>query len=427
MKKFTVITLFSLILLILQGCETVEEENGKNIPLDLVAQWELFDFQIGFEIMTNSSQNLIDFSTRGVGIGLNINGDNRNENLTYINPMFMFFDMMEDSNDHMDNDNDEDPNFLFAAQNLDWSAFTKPEDFIGEQLKMFLLFEDHEHDYYHDGTMVDTTIVRAVYFEWVINDTSDFFMGDKPPDSLYIAEESVDFTFDESTHELTLNNLTLYFARIEILEDTDSTYRDTVYWDSTRTVVASGNLAPATISVSANTPTIVATPFFNDEMEDGPPQIVDLHDDGTVDLVETYWECDEFDNCNEITEYPTGEWWTEGTDSLIIAIEYPGEGIDTIDLQYLVSSTDLALVFKEFPCEDIEDEFFTEEQCMEEIEHMLIGLQEGSLSSVEMIMNIQYKKNNTLGRIVMYPAKRKLSIKTRASRWAHNLTHFPMH
>lgn len=94
---------------------------------------------------------------------------------------------------------------------------------------------------------------------------------------------------------------------------------------------------------------------------------------------------------------------------------------------YLVSGSDLTLVYKEYPCEDMEDEYYTEEQCMEDFEHMFFGLQEGSLSSVEMKMNIQYKKNDAMGRIAMYPAKGRLSAKAMASRWVHNLTHFPTH
>ncbi|MEA1882563.1 MAG: hypothetical protein U9N31_09220 [Candidatus Marinimicrobia bacterium] len=366
------------------GCELVEEEDGKNNPEELVGKWTREGLQVGLEITTNSDQEFIDLSKPGIGSGLSIVGDNHNENLKYINPMFMF-----DMRDEEDDEDDDGPDFFFAAQNLDWTAFRNPKDFVGQTLKMFVMMEDKETIHNDDGSFTDTIVTRAAYFQWVVNDSSNFFMGDRPPDSLYLADwvNPADFTMDTNNNKLELNNMSLYFAEIIQLPNND----DSLKWDSSRVTIASGDLMPATFTIPNNTPTIVATPFMDEEMMEGPPEMLDLQDGGKLELKDTFLDCDDFGNCDTMTVYSAGEWWTEGADTLILAVNFENEGIDTIDLKYLVTANDLKIVYKENPCE-YEEDWETDEECIDEISRELIGLQPTSVTSLEIVMNLAFKK-----------------------------------
>ncbi len=395
MKTRTLFLLIPLLFIVFPACElTEEEENGQNNPTELVGKWNRESIKVGLEVVTNSNQSLVDISKPGVGSGISIVGDNLNESLKHINPMFMFFKPDDDNGGPNGNDNGE-PHFFFAVQNLDWTVFEKPEDFIGQSLKMFLMMKDKEWRHHPDGTEMDTIVTRAVYFEWIINDTSNFFMGDRPPDSLYIADrvDTSSYSFDKETHELVLSNISLYFAEIHVISESE----DSLVWDSSRVSVASGNLKPATFSINANTPTLVSTPKFKEGMSEGPPESVDLHDDGTLDLVDIYLECDDYGNCNEVTEYLTGDWWTEGLDTLILAITESDGEIDTVDLKYLVAGNELNIVHRENPC--VEDDYWeSEDECLRDMERGLIGIQQGSLTSMEMVMNLTFKKESVAGK-----------------------------
>jgi len=304
--------------------------------------------------------------------------------------------MMDTTGNGMNGGNgmDQGPRFLFAAQNLDWSVYQKPEDFFGQRLKMFVLMEDHAYD--HMGNpMMDSTFTRAVYFEWTINDTDAFFMDDQPPDSMYMAEENVDYTLDTLTHQLTVTNLSLYFARFSVLVDNDSAYADTIEWDSSRVVTVSGSLAPATFSVPAHTPTMMTTPFFDEKQVEGPPISVDLHEDGSMDFVEVVIEYDNEGNGTEVTNYLTGDWWTEGADTLVMVINDPQIGPDTVDLQYSLSGSELMVVHREDPCDPMMNDNYPRNECMADFERGLVGLQPGSLDEIWIIMNLKFMKTSS--------------------------------
>ncbi len=384
MKHHTQLIIVFSLFIGFMGCKLAEEDDGKNNPKELVGKWYREGLQVGLEITTNSNQEFIDLFKPGVGSGLSIAGDNQNENLKYINPMFMF--------ERMDDDVDEDddgPDFFFAAQNLDWTLFRNPSDLVGQTLKMFVLMEDENIIHHDDGSETDTTVVRAAYFQWVITDTSNFFMGDRPPDSLYLADrvDPADFSLDTTTQKLILNDISLYFAEfVRFGIDQDS-----LKWDSSRVTVASGDLMPATFSIPANTPTLVAPPFMDEEMMQGPPEELDLQEDGKLELKDTFLDCDDYGNCDTITVHLAGEWWTEGTDTLIMAVKEPNGNIDTVDLQYVVTANDLKIIHREDPCED-DDESESEADCREEIAMGLIGLQPSSVTSLEVVMNLVFKK-----------------------------------
>lgn len=381
-----ILKIFLVLLFGLMGCEPIEEEDGKNNPENLVGKWIGKSIQVGFEITTNSDQEFVDLSKAGIGSGISISGNNQNENLQYINPMFMM-----GPDDENGGGNNDGPDFLFAAQNLDWAALRNPQDLIGQTLKMFVLMEDYERIHRNDGTEKDTMVNRGAYFQWVINDSSNFFMGDRPPDSLYLADRvnPSDFTMDTTNHKLTLNDLSLYFATfIQLPND-----RDSLSWDSSRVTIASGDLMPATITIPSNTPTILATPFMEEEMIEGPPEEIDLMDDGTMEMKDTFLDCDDDGNCNPVTEHLSGEWWTEGPDTLILAITESSGFLDTVDLQYVVTANDLKVIHREDPCED--DEWNSEHECMTEISRGFIGLNPNSITSLEIIMNLAFDKSTT--------------------------------
>jgi len=368
------------------GCELVEEEDEKNNPAELVGKWAIDSAQAGLEITTNSNQEFIDLSKPGIGSGLSIAGDDVNENLKYLNPFFMFFESDDNNNQ---NGEDDRPEFFYAAQNLDLTLFQDPSDLIGQTMKLFLLFEDHDHIHNDDGTERDTTVIRAAYSQWVINDSNDFFTGDRPPDSLYLADRvnPTDFTLDTTNNKLVLNNMSLYFAEFIYISDME----DSLDWDSSRVVVASGDLMPATFSISPNDPTLIATPFIDEDFAEGPTEL-DIQDDGKITITEIYNDCDEMGNCSDVTEHYGGEWWTEGADTIIVVVTEDDGSLDTVELQYMVTANDLNIVLREDPCEH-DDEEYSDEECMEDIMRGLIGLQPSSITSLELILKFAFKKS----------------------------------
>jgi hypothetical protein len=220
-------------------------------------------------------------------------------------------------------------------------------------------------------------------------------MGDHPPDSLYLADRvnPADFTLDTTNHKLTLNNLSLYFVTfIQLPNDHDS-----LSWDSSKVTVASGDLMPATISILNDTPTIVATPFIEEEMIEGPPEEIDLLNDGTMEMKDTYLDCDHDGNCNSVTEHLSGEWWTEGSDTLVLVINESDGFSDTVDLQYVVTTNDLKIIHRENPCED--EEWISENECMTEMSRGFIGLHPNSITSLEIVMNLAFNKSTAASAI----------------------------
>ncbi len=400
-----------------------QEDTGQNNPAELVGKWERSELQVGLEVTTNSQQDILDLGSAGTGGGITITGDNVNETLQYINPIFIFM-MMDSTGMDMNNGNgmDQGPRFLFAAQNLDWSVYQRPEDFFGQRLKMFVLMEDHIYDPV-GNSMMDSLISRAVYFEWTINDTDAFFMDNQPPDSMYMAEGNVNYTLDTLSHQLTVSNLNLYFARFSVLVDNDSAYQDTIEWDSSRAVTASGTLAPATLSIPANTPTMMTTPFFDEKQVEGPPVSVDLHDDGSMDFVEVLIEYDQDGNKNEVTNYLTGNWWTEGADTLVMVINDPQIGPDTVDLNYSLSGTELMVVHKEDPCDPVMNDNYPRENCMADFEQAMVGLQTGSLEKIFVVMNVKFLKLTT-GKIAPGNGPQTLDHK-QLREWMKRITRLP--
>lgn len=404
-KRFLII--FGIIIGFM-GCELTEEEAENNNPAELVGKWGIDSIQVGMEITTNSNQELIDFTKSGIGNGLSFAGDNISENLKYLNPFLMFFGPDEDDNVNGEDDN---PEFFYAAQNLDLTLFQNPTDLIGQTMKIFVLFEDHDHIHNNDGTEIDTTVIRAAYFQWVMNDSSEFFMGDRPPDSLYLADRvnPTDFTLDTTNNKLVLNNMSLYFAEFIFISDID----DSLMWDSSRVVVASGDLMPATFTISANNPTIVTTPFLDEEFFGGPSEL-DIQDDGKVAITETYYDCDAMGNCGDVTEHYIGDWWTEGPDTLIIIIPEDDGLLDTVELQYVVTATDLNIVLQEDPCEH-DDEFYSPQECKEDIMRVLVGLQPNSVTSMDLILKFAFKKSSETSASPLVASK--VMIRTIAPRW----------
>ncbi|MEE8335919.1 MAG: hypothetical protein V3S48_05735, partial [Candidatus Neomarinimicrobiota bacterium] len=230
------INLFNLVIasiVFFAACETTEDEPGVNNPEELVGNWQQSDIEAGLEITVSSSQTVLDPVSPGSGSGISITGSGINETLEYLSPMFMFGD-----DDCGESDCGEDePKFLFAAQNLGWDVMFDPIAVIGQTLKIFLIMDDHEHDYYHDGTMIDSIITRAVYFEWVIQDTNDFFLFDKPPDKFYMAEEDLVYSFDTTNLKLIVDSQELF----SVVFDSISIDEDTLIWDSTSSVIVNGD------------------------------------------------------------------------------------------------------------------------------------------------------------------------------------------
>jgi len=389
MNKINILKLFAASLVFFTACESTEETPGVNNPEELIGNWLQSDIEAGMEITVNSAQTIFDPFSAGTGSGITITGDGITETLNYLSPMFMF---MDDDCQEMDC-MDDGPKFIFAAQNLDWSTFMEPGAAIGQTLKTFLIMADHDYDEY--GSMLDTLITRAVYFEWVIQDSFDIFLEEnEEPDIFYIADEVIDFTFDTTTLEVTLDNLKLIYGNM-----TDSSEWDSIGWDSTRWVIANGDLTPATYSIAANSPTGIEFPFWDDKEMGGAPLSIELFADGTMEMEEYYYDCDMMDDCEWVNETINGEWWTEGLDTLILELpEFEDEPIDTVNLIYFVSGNDLTVVHRENPC-DWEDEYWTKEDCMNDFENGLMGMESGSLSELEIITTVEFTKSSAAAKI----------------------------
>lgn len=413
MKQINLFKLVIASIVFFAACETTEDEPGVNNPEELVGNWQQTDIEAGMEITVSSGQTVLDPVSPGNGSGITITGSGINETLNYLSPFFMF---MNDDCEGMDCGEDE-PKLLFAAQNLGWDVLFDPAEAIGQTLKIFLIMDDHDDDYYHDGTMVDSIITRAVYFEMVIQDSNDFFFEDRPPDVFYMADEVTDFTFDTTTFQLNLNNLTLIYGDVD---STDSSDWD-IIWDSTRSIIASGDLAPDTYNISANTPTAVEFPFWDDKDMGGAPVSIELFDDGTMDMVEVYWDCDFNDNCEWVTENISGEWWTEGLDTLILELPaYEDEPIDTVELIYIVSGNNLTVVHRENPC-DYEDEYYSKEECMTDFENGLFGLESGTLSDLEIITKVEFTKSAAAARLANKAVMRNIQESMKFKKYLENL------
>lgn len=391
MKKINILKLFAAALVFFTACEPTEDTPGVNNPEELVGNWLQTDIEAGMEITVNTAQNIFDPFSPGTGSGITIAGDGITETLNYLSPIFMF---MDDDCPEMDC-MDDGQKFYFAAQNLDWSTLMEPGAAIGQTLKTFLILADHDYDEY--GAMMDTLITRAVYFEWVIQDSFDIFPEENErPDIFYMADEVIDFTIDTTALKLTLNNLKMIYGDLT----TDSSEWDSIGWDSTRWVIANGDLASAEFNIAANTPTAIEFHFWDDKEMGGAPVSIELFADGTMEMEEFYWECDMMDDCEEVTENISGEWWIEGLDTLILELPaFEDEPIDTVELIYFVSGNDLTVVHRENPC-DWEDEYWTKEDCMNDFENELMGMESGSLSELEIITTVEFTKSSAAAKII---------------------------